>query len=115
MDARDRLRVERALAAATKARDWAAQPPSWWDDEMRTAAIAKMVEEIGDALMSTSQGTISEELQAASPKFPWDFVRRIRITLAHHYGQVNVGALRRTIEQDVPRWIVQLQEMLRAG
>lgn len=65
MDARDRLKVERGLAAATKARDWAVQLPEWWENEIHTAAIAKMVEEVADALASASQGMVSAELQAA--------------------------------------------------
>ncbi len=101
------------MEAATKAREWSTQLARWWENEIHTAAVAKMIEEVGDALMGTSQGTVSAELQAAYPRFPWDFVRRIRVLLAHQYGQVNVTALRRTVERDLPRWITELQTMLR--
>lgn len=115
MDDRDRLRLDRALEAARKARDWSDQLPRWWENEIHTAAIAKMVEEVGDALMSTSQGRVSDQTQAAFPRFPWDFVGRIRVVLAHQYGQVDVAALRRTVERDVPRWVTELENMVRGG
>lgn len=76
-------------------------------DRMLVLALTKSVEIIGEAAYQLSP-TIQEQL----PAIPWDDIVVMRYRLVHAYFDINLDILWRTVEDDLPSLIEQLQSYL---
>ena len=73
------------------------------DDELLRLALTKLVEIVGEA----AKGVTSEG-RAALPEVPWRAAARMRDRLVHHYFDINLDILWRTITEDLPQLITAL-------
>lgn len=112
---RDRERIERALAAAERARLHAARfGLTWHEDEAAVDAISKAIEEVGENLIGTLQSPgVSAETRAAYPRVAWREIAGMRNVLVHGYHRRDLAILRAVLEDDLPGLIAELQAILR--
>lgn len=108
------MRVEAALAAARRAQRHAARfGPQWTADEAAVDAVAKCLEEIGELLSGTQDRPgVSADLRAAHPEVPWRVVAGMRHRLVHDYAGRRIDILARTLDEDVPGLVRQLEAIL---
>ncbi|MCX6023532.1 MAG: DUF86 domain-containing protein [Chloroflexi bacterium] len=69
--------------------------------------LIHMVEIIGEAARHVSEST-----QVAHPQMPWSAIIGMRNRLIHGYDQVNFDVLWRTIRDDLPILVEELQRIL---
>jgi len=70
-------------------------------------AIVKAVEIVGEAA-----SRISAETRELNPDIPWADIVGMRNRLVHGYFDVNLVRVWETVEQDIPRLIVQLEGLV---
>lgn len=101
----DRTRIRHLREAATKAVNYGAdkQRSDLDDDELLRLALTKLVEIVGEAAKS-----VTAEGRAALPEVPWRAAARMRDRLVHHYFDINLDILWRTITEDLPQLIASL-------
>jgi uncharacterized protein with HEPN domain len=101
----DRTRIRHLREAATKAVGYGAgkQRSDLDDDELLRLALTKLVEIVGEAAKS-----ITAEGRAAMPEVPWRAAARMRDRLVHHYFDINLDILWRTITTDLPQLLAAL-------
>lgn len=80
---------------------------SFLDNRMLLRAIERGVEIIGEAARRVSV-TFTE----AHPEIPWRKIIGQRNILAHEYGQIDHTLLYKTVKQDVPVLITQIESLL---
>ena len=75
----------------------------------RTAqlAIMKTIEIVGEAASRVSAGT-----KETYPDVPWSGIVGMRNRLVHGYFDVNLLRVWETVDQDIPRLIVQLEGLV---
>lgn len=111
MDERDPYLLRVALESAEIALDHRRRfGPEWRKDLAAVDAIAKRVEEIGEAAFR-----LSRELKDANPDVPWKSIEGMRHRLVHAYPGLDVDVLERVVERDLPSFIERLREILRRG
>lgn len=66
-------------------------------DELLMLALTKLVEIVGEAAKHVGQ-----ETQAALPMVPWSAAARMRDRLVHHYFDINLDVLWRTVTLELP-------------
>ncbi len=108
---RDRQRLEHMLEAAQKAVSLTqAKSRQDLDDDVLCLALVKLTEIVGEAA-----GRVSEEQKTALPEVPWDLIVAMRNRLVHAYFNVNLDALWRTIAEDLPILVAQLEWAISQG
>ena len=70
-------------------------------------ALAKLVEIIGEAAASISQGT-----RDRLPQFEWNKIIGMRNRLVHVYFKIDLDILWDTIQEDIPKLIEELEKIL---
>ena len=70
-------------------------------------AIVKAVEIVGEAA-----SRISTETRELNPDIPWADIVGMRNRLVHGYFDINLVRVWETVEQDIPRLIVQLEGLV---
>ena len=76
-------------------------------DENLRLATERRIEIIGEA-----SRRISAELKEANPQIPWRLIVDQRNVLVHAYDEIEDERIWRLAEQDIPRLIEQLAELL---
>ena len=77
------------------------------DDRQHQLAILKAVEIIGEAA-----SRISEETKAKHPGIPWSEIIGMRNRLVHGYFAVRLDRVWRTVQDDLPPLIAQLEALV---
>jgi uncharacterized protein with HEPN domain len=77
------------------------------NDRMRTLAITRSVEIIGEAAASVSQ-----TYRVNHPEIPWKTIVAMRNRLIHPYFDVDIAVLLATVENDLPGLIKSLKSMV---
>lgn len=97
------------LQAAEEVRDMVADRDlaAFLENRMLVRAVERGVEIIGEAARR-----VSADFAGAHPEVPWRTLIGQRNILAHEYGHIDHELLYRTVMDDVPELIVQLQSLL---
>ena len=77
------------------------------DGRLHQLAILKAVEIIGEAA-----SRISEETKAKHPGIPWSEIIGMRNRLVHGYFAVRLDRVWRTVQEDLPPLIAQLEALV---
>jgi uncharacterized protein with HEPN domain len=101
----DQIRLRHLREAATKAIDFSEgkQRHDIDDDELLRLALTKLVEIVGEAAKN-----ITPEGRTAMSQVPWRAAERMRDPLIHHYFDINLDILWRTITEDLPQLLAAL-------
>jgi uncharacterized protein with HEPN domain len=76
-------------------------------DRLLNLALSRLVEMIGEAAHR-----VPDDIQAKYPDLPWLQVVGARNRLIHGYDSVDFDILWNIVEQDLPKLIIQLQQIL---
>lgn len=76
-------------------------------DEQLALSVTRLLEVIGEAA-----GRVSEQGRAAYPGIPWPQVVGMRNRLVHAYFEVDLDEIWRTVRDDLPPLIAELQKRL---
>lgn len=109
MPKNDRVRLRHILDAAREAVEFAAgkTPADLATDRMRTLALTRCFEIIGEAAAA-----VSAETRDAHPQIPWRILIAMRNRLIHAYFDVNLMVVLDTAHHDLPPLIVSLETLL---
>ena len=92
-----------------------ARPPSSWRgrdrgdleaDEMLRLALTKLVEIVGEAAKQ-----VSPSGRAEFPDVPWSAAARTRDRLVHHYFDIDLDVLWKTVTGDLPALLALLPNL----
>jgi uncharacterized protein with HEPN domain len=111
MSKRDSIvRVRHMLDAAEKVVNYISQTSRdrFDDDEMRQLALVRLIEVIGEASKQTTP-----EFRETHAEIEWQKIGGMRDRLIHGYDTVNLDILWNTCNEDVPKLIAQLREILK--
>ena len=75
--------------------------------ERSQLAILKSVEIVGEAA-----SRVSTDIKETHPEIPWAGIVGMRNRLVHGYFDVNLVRVWETVEQDIPRLIMQLEGLI---
>lgn len=109
IDAASRLRPEDMLKHARIARNILGSlsvDEVKANDEKRLA-LERAVELIGEAANS-----VSAEIQQTEPSVPWRDIIAMRHRLIHGYAAIDLGRLVRTVRDDIPPLIAEIERIL---
>ncbi len=97
------------LEAAQEAESFAAgiEPAMLEPDRMRTLAIVRCLEIVGEA---ASQ--VTSETRAELPSIPWAAIVGMRNRLIHAYFSIDLDVLWNTVNSDLPPLCLSLREAL---
>lgn len=103
------VRLRDMLTAARAAVKFAAQVilDEFREPEMPRYAILKVLEIVGEAAVQ-----VSDETKAATPDIPWPKIVAMRHRLVHGYYDTHLDVVWRTIQEDLPPLIENLEELL---
>lgn len=76
-------------------------------DEQLTLSLTRLLEIIGEAA-----GKVSEQGCKFYPEIPWPQVVGMRNRLIHAYFEVDLDEIWRTVQEDLPLLIAQLQKRI---
>ncbi len=76
-------------------------------NRMAQLAIHKAVETVGEAA-----SRVSAETRIAHPEIPWIEIVGMRHRLVHEYFNVNLTRVWETVNEDIPRLIPQLEDLV---
>jgi len=79
-------------------------------DRMRQDAVIRQLEIIGEATKN-----ISADLRQAYPETPWKDMAGMRDVLIHNYFGVDIGAVWRTVTQDLADLKQQISQILQSS
>lgn len=68
-------------------------------------ALTKLLEIVGEAAKQ-----VSTETRAQHPEAPWAAAARMRDRLVHHYFDINLDVLWKTVTEDLPDLLAALPE-----
>jgi uncharacterized protein with HEPN domain len=88
---------------------YAASHPAWVDDQLVVDAIAKRVEQVAE----TAKYQYPLELRPQVPQLDWDDIAGMRDRLVHDYDRVNLRLLRAVVNDDLPRLVRTIDEVLK--
>jgi uncharacterized protein with HEPN domain len=102
---RDDERVADILDAASDIA-WIIEPgrDAWEKDRVRQLAVERLLEIIGEAANSLSEG-----FRARHPGIPWRDIIGMRVVLAHHYHRVDPSQVWVIAAIEVPRLVQGLR------
>ncbi|MCB0972663.1 MAG: DUF86 domain-containing protein [Acidimicrobiales bacterium] len=107
MPPEDDVRIRHLVDAATTARRFVAdrERADLDSDEMLRLALTKLVEIVGEAAKQ-----VSDETRAELPDVPWSAAARTRDRLVHHYFDIDLDVLWRTVTEDLPMLLDRLPD-----
>ena len=76
-------------------------------NRMLTLAVVKSLEILGEAASK-----VSKETQDSLPQIPWSAIVRMRNRLIHGYYDVNLEIVWKTLTEDLPRLIPELERII---
>ena len=106
----DTIRLSHMLEAAHEAIEFM-QDRTRFDlnlDRMLVLALVKAIEIIGEAAYQVSQDT-----RAQLKGIPWEDIVGMRHRLVHAYFDINLDILWRTVQDDLPPMITELDRIFR--
>ena len=80
---------------------------SFSEDEKTTYSVVRALEIVGEAAKK-----IPNDARISYPEIPWRDIAGTRDKLAHDYFGVNLAVVWRTVQEDLPVLIEQLEGML---
>jgi len=83
---------------------------SFLDDLKTQAAVLHEIAIIGEATKR-----LSDALRIAHPEIPWRMIAGMRDRLIHHYDEVDLEQVWRTVTIDIPILITQLEKLASPG
>ena len=105
MQPEDEVRLRHLVDAATTAQEFVAgrERRDLDADEMLRLALTKLVEIVGEAAKQ-----VSPEARSEMPDVPWSAAARTRDRLVHHYFDIDLDVLWRTVTEDLPALLDRL-------
>lgn len=105
----DKGRLEHMLEQARKAQDLLTEQTleSLSSNEVLCLALVKRVEIIGEAASK-----VSRERREQFCEIPWHQIVRMRNRLIHGYDSIDLSIVWRTVTEEIPRLILQLEKAL---
>jgi uncharacterized protein with HEPN domain len=102
-------RMQDMLAAAQDALSFAAgrAESDLATDRMLLLALVKAVEIVGEAA-----SRVSAQTQDQYPELAWSGMIGMRNVLVHAYGSIDAGELWKTVQDDLPQLVTQLERIL---
>jgi uncharacterized protein with HEPN domain len=79
-------------------------------DELVQDAVVRCLGVVGEAA-----GRVSPERRREHPEVPWASVVGMRNRLVHDYGALDVIEVFKTVSEDLPRLLAQIEPLLPAG
>ena len=112
MQKNDLVRLRHILDAAREATAFTKgrQRGDLDSDRMLGLSLARLLEIIGEAAKSLSQ-----EFCTAYPTIPWKKMSGLRDRLIHAYFDINLDVVWRTVMEDLPPLITELEKILSSG
>ncbi|MBN2718436.1 MAG: DUF86 domain-containing protein [Deltaproteobacteria bacterium] len=109
MDAKDRIRIQHMIDAATEVMDSATTRTreDLDKDHIWTLGLIKCIEIIGEAA-----ARVSAETCDAYPEIPWSIIVCMRNRLVHVYFDVDLDQVWSTIQTDLPELTAQLKAIV---
>jgi uncharacterized protein with HEPN domain len=109
MNKTDSVRLQHMIDAAHKAIEFSQgyDRATLDQDEMRTLAIVRLVEILGEAAKQ-----ISEPLRQAHPEVPWRQMAGTRDRLTHAYFEVDLDVIWGIVNRELPILVKQLEDIL---
>ena len=77
------------------------------NSRLHQSAILKAVETVGEAASRVSSG-----MRESQPDIPWREIVGMRNRLVHAYFDVDIGLVWRTVQNDLPALIAQLERIV---
>ena len=77
------------------------------DDRVRTLALVRLLEIIGEAAWR-----VPDQIRSASPAIPWGEIIGLRNRLIHGYDAVDLDILWQILQHDVPSLIAELERVV---
>lgn len=104
--------LEDIRSAALKAREFVSglTYDSFATDEKTVFAVVRALEIVGEAAKR-----IPQEVRDANPDVPWRAMSGIRDKLIHDYTSVNLEIVWKTVEEDLPGLVSQIERIIRAA
>lgn len=106
---RDETYLLDMLLAARKIRRFAerASKDAFQADELAQMGLIHLIQIVGEAARG-----VSAEFRASHPEIPWQEVIGMRHRLVHDYLNVDLGRVWKTVEEDIPQLIRQLEKFV---
>jgi uncharacterized protein with HEPN domain len=82
---------------------------NWAADPVTKAGITKLVESAAEYM-----GNVPVEVRAQFPEVAWKAMSGLRNLTSHEYHRLDVEIVERTIQDDLPKLITQIDEILAA-
>lgn len=79
-------------------------------DELLRLGLTKLVEIVGEAAKQVSEDTRREH-----PEVPWSDAARMRDRLVHHYFDIDLDILWKTVTEELPTLLQSLEEVPRGS
>lgn len=110
MDAKDRIRIQHMIDAATEAMASAASRTraDLETDHIWALGLMKCIEIVGEAAARVSNETCN-----AYPDIPWPIIVGMRNRLVHAYFDVDFDQIWSTLQNDLPELTAQLKAILK--
>ncbi|MEJ5259107.1 MAG: DUF86 domain-containing protein [Anaerohalosphaeraceae bacterium] len=104
----DRTRIRHILDAAREAVDFLdkCQRTDLDTDRKLNLAVVRLLEIIGEAAYG-----VSETTKERYPQIPWHQMTGMRNRLIHGYFEVNADIIWKTVKEDLPALIRQLEQL----
>jgi uncharacterized protein with HEPN domain len=104
----DEVRLRHLVDAATTAQEFIAgrERRDLDADEMLRLALTKLVEIVGEAAKQ-----VSPSGRAEFPDVPWSAAARTRDRLVHHYFDIDLDVLWKTVTEDLPALLALLPNL----
>jgi uncharacterized protein with HEPN domain len=79
----------------------------FWDDHKTRDAVAMRLQVVGEAAQR-----VTDETAAKLPHVPIQDIRGMRHRISHDYGRVNFRVVWKTVQEDLPPLIAELEKYL---
>lgn len=100
----DMITTAHAAMSAVQGRD----PDTLADDHIWTLGLVKCIEIIGEAA-----SRLSADLRDRHPTIPWSQIIGMRNRLVHAYFDIDYEQVWKTLDEDLPPLVEQLEELLK--